>query len=224
MCIEHIRNAIGAYQRNFLELFAASLFIALIGSFASYFGAQFSGPSDFSSMYMLLLFSPFVVILTAVSVIVSAGIVKMCAESLKGRTDLHTLQATFNAKWRTILFANVLVILIAFATLVPVLLLAAVPLGLYLGVAVWLLFIILFSFVDQAIVISNKKAIESVYFSFNMAKKKYVQILLLFAVLGLVFVLPMILLNRYELLQTFFSTLVSPLVTLSITSLYLSKK
>ncbi|NIO44677.1 MAG: hypothetical protein GTN36_03950 [Candidatus Aenigmarchaeota archaeon] len=177
-----------------------------------------------------------------ISIALTGGFVKMLYEALRGKTKYETMLKTAKEKFWTIIGANSLFILILLVLFIAVFsplfiltgfsttfsgagsltLLITIFSIATLGSILIILVSIFFVFINQAIVIDNLNAIDSVNKSFEVSKKSYLTIL------GLMIIF--ILLNSALVnLFSFFGTVleafvVTPLLLLSYTSVYLEKR
>lgn len=134
-----------------------------------------------------ILFLGFMLLLAVVSsIVLKAGIIKMYAEMLKGKSRINVLFETAKEKFWTILCANVFVLVLSFLIMgllfVP-LSFAPEYIGSYLnpiGGVLIMLVQIFFIFVNQSIVIRNKRALESVKESFGFSKANFLRVLVIF--------------------------------------------
>jgi len=176
-----------------------------------------------------------------ISIALTGGLVRMFYEALRGKTKYETMLKTAKEKFWTIIGANSLYILIfivlfiavffplfaltglstfsggsSFAMLITILLIVG------LGSILLVLISIFFVFINQAIVIDNLNAIDSIGKSFEVSKKSYLTIL------GLMIIFILIDSALTTLFSFFGSVLeifvVSPLLLLSYTSVYLKNR
>lgn len=166
-----------------------------------------------------------------IAVILSTGLVGIYYEALKEDAKVKTMFKVVKSKFWTILGAKVLygliVIGIFLGLIFPgmfLLFLQAKILGiisLIIGLIAGIFIIILFMLIDQAIVIDDKKAIESIKKSYRVVKSNYLSFLAIWGIfIGLSLIsgfVPFI----GGLIQTF---LIGPLMGLTFTSFYMDKK
>lgn len=177
------------------------------------------------------------------SVVLNGGFVKMLQEALRGKTKFETMLVTAKEKFWTILGANLIVLFIILFLVAILLIPIAVLTGfsfvqlssisslpylvvifsvIVLDIIFLVLFSIFFLFVNQAVVIDNLNAFQSVKKSFEFSKKNYATILALFLIF---FFLNMGLTNVLSLLGSILIWfLTSPLLLLSYTAIYLEKR
>ena len=177
-----------------------------------------------------------------ISIALTGGFVKMLYEALRGKTKYGTMLKTAKEKFWTIIGANSLFILIFFVIFIavfsPLFLLAGFPalsvggsslaplitifLIVVLGSILLVLISIFFVFINQAIVIDNLKAVDSIGKSFEVSKKSYLTILGLMIIFILInSALTTIFSLIGSVLEAFVTT---PLLLLSYTSVYLEKR
>jgi hypothetical protein len=178
-----------------------------------------------------------------VSVLLNGGFIRMLYEALRGKTKFETMLVTAKERFWTILGANLIVLLVLLSIifaflLVPIAVLTGFSVTslsqsillpylivifsiIVLGVIVSVLFSIFFVFVNQAVVINNLNAVQSVKKSFDVSKKNYISILALFLIF---FFFNAGLTNILSLLgSVLIWFLTAPLLLLSYTAFYVDK-
>ncbi len=164
-----------------------------------------------------------------------AGLVKIYADSLKGKAKLDDLFYALKNKFWSVLGANLMVLLIALV-LVAVLIfpavilmvvspLAGIPL-LLIGIIIIFLVMLLFFVVNQAIVLGNKGAAESIDVSIRTIKANYFSALalaLIFFAINLI--LQLMGISPFLIIPMLISLLVvAPLQMISFTAFYNENK
>lgn len=252
MVFEYIEKAWKTYTKNVWKFIGATfllmvvtLIIFSIGFIPLFYLSYGSGTTYLLSTGLPLLI--FALIMTVIAILVSAalgaGIIKMAAEALKGRTRINTMFVTARKKFWTIIGANIIVFII-----VGLLFLIFLSPGLFfLGTllteeatssvavlrvltGIFLLFILMipavlislfFQFVNQSIVIDNKSALESIGHSFAVVKRCYLQLLALVIIFGIVTGI----ISSIPILSIIIDMfLIAPLSIIAYTALYLSKR
>lgn len=220
--------------------------IPLLVSFIQYYSG-ISSPTavTFASFVLesgvqIAIFVIGVIAASLIAAALNAGYVRMLADSLKGKAEISAIFATAKKKFWTLIGANVLVSLIRLALLLvllapPVLVIisaseapvvsAALAI---IGALIWLLagFIIFvlavlpFTLVGQAVVLGNYNAVDSIRKSFSVVKQNYLQFLALVVVLAVISVVVSFVPILGDLINIF---VVSPLALLSYTVFYIAK-
>lgn len=221
--------------------------LPLLASFIQYYGGV-SSPTAAAfanfvsgSAAQIAIFIIGIIAASLAGFALNAGYVKMLADSLKGKAEMGTIFSVARKKFWTILGADILTILIVFALalillappfLVMVSASSAVSSGsavlAVLGALIWFFagFIILilaslpFALVDQAVVIGNYNAVDSIKKSFSIVKQDYLQFLLLVVILAVISGIASLIPVLGDLINIF---AVSPLALLSYTIFYLAK-
>lgn len=171
------------------------------------------------------------IIFLVAAVVLGAGLVGVYYEALKKKVEIKTMFRVAKEKFWTIIGASLLVGLIGIG-LIGVLIVSPLVLIFVIngflggiltivGIVAFVLIMILFSLVTQAIVIDDKKAVESVKESYRVVKSNYFSFLILVIILtvlsGVVSLIPWV----GWLVQMLF---IVPLMGLTYTSFYLEKK
>jgi len=193
--------------------------------------------SFFSTLFTnipVLIFSAILFIIAMLlSIALSAGFIKITYDSLKGRARVDTMINVARKKFWTVIGANVFSFLIM-AVLGFALMFSFIAISFLItsnttfstvmfliGGIIWFLMILLFFFVDHAIVIDNHMAIDSVKKSVKVASKNYVDLLaliIIFFLLMLVFAfIPFI---GFVVINF----IISPVFILALTALYVKKR
>lgn len=253
MVTNHIEKAWKAYRKNFWHILCAVLLffiittglvlIGLLPLLISFIGtlpltvlqntnAALLQNLALVSLSNLIFALIFFILSMLVGMLISAGLVKMYAEALKGKTSLSTLFKTIKKKFWTILGANILVGLImlcifglAFAPLVTLSSMSATNVFFVLplfvvGVVIALLISLLFKFTNQAIVIDDCLAVAAIKKSISVAKANYIQLLALIVI----FVAISILVGFIPYINFILNwLLIVPIAEISYTSLYIAK-
>lgn len=135
--------------------------------------------------YMIAAAAAVIVILMLVAIALRAGFVRVCADALKGKANLWTMFSVARKKFRTVVAANLLVLLL----LAPLYILALLAAVLLAGTSYMMLIYffvllvpvslvaLLFSLVDQSVVVGGFGAVESVKKSTSIIKANYLQFL-----------------------------------------------
>jgi|GEM_PF-3268849 len=261
MVAEYLSKSWNAYKKNFWQIIGGLLIITLvmfgiiiisvlpmIAKLIGYLSASSNMQSalfqflmDGGVQFSAALLVTGVIIALIISTALEAGLVKMFADALKGKTEIRTMLSTAREKFWTILGANVLagaIRLALFLALVFPPLMAIwyetvfnvsnpfyVPaigtmLLFYGGLIIYMLLALPFTLVNQAVVVGNYRAVESVKKSFSIVKKNYLQFLGL-TVLVSIIVLLVSLVPVLGSLANFF--VVTPVAGLAYTAFYLAK-
>lgn len=186
---------------------------------------------DSSTQPFVGLFIVGVIFALIASIVLNAGFVRICADALKGRAKIGTMFSIARKKFWTILGANILAgiikLIFLLVFLVPPLLElfykafgVATLIWFFAGLMAFILLAIFFSLVDQAVVIGNFRAIDSVKKSFLVVKENYLQFLVLVALLSIITFLISSIPIAGLILTLFF---VTPITLLSYTAFYLHK-
>lgn len=231
--MKNLNKAWRAYRKNFFEILKAiiirdglSFLIFLIGAYLLLIGF-----GDANIIW------PFLISAYISSTVLHGGFVKMCYESLRGKTTVKTMFKTTKKRGWSILGANIIVAVIMFTVLIFVIGASTFIydyfysniLLLSLIFITTLLLFLLFSFVNQAVVIDNIGSVRSLKKSVEVSSKIYKKMISLFVI---IFV--MLLIVRFSLgliptiglfLDLIFSHFVIvPLMVLALTSLYVEGK
>jgi hypothetical protein len=171
----------------------------------------------------------------------NAGYVKMLADALKGKAEINTIFSVARKKFWTIIGANIIagliVLALALVLLAPPVIsvasaLSAVSNGsatlavlgslswFFAGLIIFVLAVLPFTLVEQAVVIGNYNAVDSVKKSFSVVKENYLQLLLLIIILVVISFIVSLVPAVGDLIGIF---VVTPLTLLSYTVFYLAK-
>lgn len=171
------------------------------------------------------------IIFLVAAVVLGAGLVGVYYEALKKKARIKTMFRVAKEKFWTIIGANLLVGLIGIGlvgllVILPLVLIFVINgflagvLTIVGGVAL-ILIMILLSLVNQAIVIDDKKAVESVKESYRVVKSNYFSFLILVIILTVLSSVVSLIPWVGWLVQGLF---IVPLMGLTYTSFYLGKK
>jgi hypothetical protein len=150
-----------------------------------------------------------------VSTALQGGYVKMCADALKGKTRVQTMIDVAKKKWETIIFARIVAGIIGFVVIV-----LSIP-TIVLIIPVAIAISVLFMFIEQAIVIDNKKAIDAIKHSYHFGKNNFFEI---FGLSILIFAITLVA-GMIPLLGTLINLLIiGPVTHLAFTKLYLARR
>jgi len=186
-----------------------------------------------SNIPVLILTVIFFIIAMLVAMALNAGFTKVIYDSLKGRARVDTMINVARKKFWTIIGANllvtalallafmVIVVPIALVSFVATLNVAVSTIFFILGTIVWILIVITFGFVDQAIVIDNFTAVDAVKHSVKVVRKNYLDLLALILVF---FFINIVLLFIPIVGSIVISFVTAPLAILAYTSLYVKRK
>lgn len=178
--------------------------------------------------YMIAAAGAVVLIMLLVMIALRAGFVRVCADALRGKATLGTMFSVARKKFWTVVAANLLVLLLL-APLYILALLAAVLLAgtsYIMLISFFVLLIpialiaLLFSLVDQAVVVSDFRAVEAVKKSVSIIKANYLQFLGLIIIVALISMVVSFVPIIGSLISIF---LVAPIADLSYTAFYLHK-
>ncbi|MFZ3077414.1 MAG: hypothetical protein WA139_03105 [Candidatus Aenigmatarchaeota archaeon] len=221
--------------------------LPLLASFIQYYGGV-SSPTTAAfanfisdSAAQIAIFIAGILAAFMAAVALNAGYVKMLADSLKGKAEISTIFETAKEKFWTILGANILTLLIvsalALVLLVPPFLIMASSsietsdvsgifavlgalLWFFAGLIIFILAVLPFTLVEQAVVIGNHGVVDSVKKSFSVVKGNYLQFLALVVILGVVSGVVSLVPLMGDLINLF---VVTPIMLLSYTIFYLAK-
>lgn len=256
MVSKHLKKAWSSYRKNFFELskgvfveygtiivllmvFAYTFFIGYLGlaleeNAETGYIIQSLGEENYT---LLMLSAGILILVYLVFAVLQGGFVRMCYESLRGKTKLSTMFKTSRKKAPSLMGSSLLisivlflvfVILVSFLYTMNILtsILNTVPID------VFVLFMspisILFYFFVQGIVIDNLGAIKSIQKSMAFSQNNYIQTFSLFIIF---FILLKIVdysfgavpyLDLVGLLISYFVIL--PVMVLSFTNLYITRK
>ncbi len=178
---------------------------------------------------MLLVEIALLLIMFLVTIALGAGIVRIYADALKGKAKIKTMFTVAKQKFLTIVGAKIIVMLIV----IPLYLLAFVISLLLSGTSELLailyfmlllipimFFSILFSLTDQAVVIGNYSALESVKKSFNVVKSNYLE----FLALILISIIILLIFSLIPFIGSFINFIaITPIIGIAYTAFYLDK-
>lgn len=249
MVTEFIENAWKAYRNNFWQIIGAIIILGvivfgiifisllpLLGFISSGITTEISSQAisvfilqNLSSLILYGLVSLIgIIVAFIISIELSAGLIGVYRDALKGKADLKTMFSVAKEKFWTILGANLLAGLLVTGifvlTLLPGILLvniSSLSIVLFiLGLITAILLSLLFSLVNQAIVVDNEKAVNSIKKSYFVVRKNYLELL------GLIIILVVIsfVLSLIPLIGKVINwLLVTPVFGLAITSFYITK-
>lgn len=196
MVTKHLKKSWMAYRKNFSELLKAlivnyGLFILIVvgGGFVSFFVPDM----------MLWIFGISIIAGVLLFIVLNGGFIRMCYESLRGKTKLSTMFKTSRKNaWPligtnsiTFFISLIVVIVVSFAVLAttqPEYLfsgyyLSSIPTySIILIYIIIVLILVLFSFVNQGVVINNLGVFKSIKKSLEVAKKNYLTIVYLIVI------------------------------------------
>ncbi len=203
---EHIENAWNAYWNNFLTIMGAQmiaitvvigLMMFVVGGMAlsaSPFVAEDGTISDeyapqiMASPYFLLAGALFLVTIL-VALVLRAGLIGIYVEALgKKNVKIDTMFAVAKEKYKTVIGAQLFAVAILLAgaavLFIPTLAVLAGNIALLdtvltIEVIIFLLFALMFSLTNQAVVVSGDRAIDAVKKSYAIVKGNYIQFLAL---------------------------------------------
>ncbi len=249
MVLEYFKKSWSIYKKNFwtfigafVILYAVVFALVMIGMFPI-FGYLMNNASIGleESEIMRQSFTPqniaIIIIMFALSsiasVLMSGGIIRMFFEGQKKKVKLDVVFKTIKKKWKPIIGAHIIKGIIVGLFLLVVMMILSVPI-MTAGIAsayyiipfmvtiiATALFSILFVFPEYAVVIDNKKAVDSVKKSFRISSKNYVEILVVMLIsVGLSFLVSFIpfvgsIVNMF---------LISPLVVGAYTMVYVRRR
>ncbi len=246
MVVEHIEKAWKAYTKNLWQVVGATLLmlvlvvgVVLIGAVPLLFSGLLTisevltaAQLQLSASLVASIFIFFIAIIAAaiLAIVLGGGLIAVYADALRGRAELQTMFSVARKKFFRILGANVLAGLIiigiyimvfalsaAFSLISSVLFLAFFILS-FIAAA---LISILFSFVNQAVIIDNRKAVDSVKTSVKVVKLNYLQFLALTIVLAVMSVVVSFIPYLGFIINPF---VVSPVSGIAYTAFYLAKR
>lgn len=255
MATEFVSQAWNAYKKNFWQLIGAmALYIAIIFVLAlvllvplfmafipstsiesqitieSMSGSQTkSGLYPALNPYMIAAAGAVIIVMMLAMIALRAGFVRVCADALRGKANLGTMFSVARKKFRTIIAANLLVLLLLLplyllALLMALLVSGAAPLAFFTYFIILLipiaLIAILFSLVDQSVVVGDCRAVEAVKKSLSIIKANYLQFLGLIIIIAAISMLVSFVPIIGSLISIF---LVAPIADLSYTAFYLHK-
>ncbi len=202
---------------------------------------------DGTAQSLIALFVAGVAVAIIAGTALEAGFVKMFADALKGSAEIGTIISVAREKFWTIIGANVLAGIIRIALFIVLVLppflnflryslfltympyapisdITPIQLGMMLwfygGLIIYMLLVLPFALVNQAAVVGNYKAVESIKKSFSVVKENYLQFLGLTVLVSLIALL-VSLVPVLGSLAGFF--VVTPVAGLAYTAFYLAK-
>ena len=214
-------------------LFVLSSGVVAIGTLRSASAMQALFQVLATNIPMLIISVVFFIVAILAAIALSGGFIKVIYDSLKGRARVDTMINVARKKFWTIIGANllagVLIILVLLVIVFPIAIVASVSslstvlstLLFLVGIAVWVLFIVLFGFVNQAVVIDNYKATDAVSYSVKIVSRNYLNLWALFLIFGLISVILSFIPIIGFIVINF---VISPLAILAYTSLYIRRK
>ncbi|MFZ3077415.1 MAG: hypothetical protein WA139_03110 [Candidatus Aenigmatarchaeota archaeon] len=182
-----------------------------------------------------------VIVALIISTALEAGFVRMLADALKGKAEIGVMISTAREKFWTIIGANVLAGVARFALFLVFIFppfmaimyesvynlsnyLYAPDIGtmlwFYGGLVIYMLLVLPFTLVNQAVVVGNHNAVDSVKKSFSVVKANYLQFLGLTVLVSLIAMLVAIVPVLGSLANFF---VVTPVAALAYTAFYLAK-
>jgi hypothetical protein len=218
--------------------------LPLLGKFIQYAAQNSAGGSvpfsllaanfilDSGAQQFISLFMAGIVFSVIIGTVLEAGLVSMYADALRGKPEIGTILSVARKKFWTIIGANAivgLVILALFAALIVPWLFLVLSAGassvyatlwFYAGLIIFTLAALFFSLVNQAVVIGDLRAVDSVRKSFSIVRQNYLQFLVLSLVLSLI-ASAISLIPAIGALISFF--LMAPIAGLSYTAFYIEK-
>jgi len=241
MYLQYIKAALDAYKRNVMPILASTLLmffamfalvvIALAPLGFTVIKSLAQGVADQSTIMSTLMASMptlgfaaiFILLAVIVSISLTAGLTRVYAEALRGKTSYKSMIDTAKEKWLTIIGANIIIAVVISLVVVATALLS-VSLGM-LGTAllfgVIALLVVFFSYVNQAIVLNNLGAVQSVKFSYAFAKQNFKDtVLILIIFFAANFILEYALSWAGTVLNVF---VLGPLTVIALTALYLDR-
>ncbi|MCK4555390.1 MAG: hypothetical protein KAT83_02180 [Candidatus Aenigmarchaeota archaeon] len=244
---EHIKNAWNAYKKNFWTIIGAHLIAAaiILGMMLLVAGglalsampfvdaegniSEEYAPQIMASPYFIL--SGLVFIITVfVALALRAGLIGVYRDALgKKKAKIDTMFSVAKEKYKTVIGAQlfaVLVLLVGAAVLfIPTIAVLAGNIALLdtvltIEVIIFLLFALLFSLINQAVVVSGERAIDAVKKSYAIVRGNYIQ----FLALVLVFFAADLIIGYIPKVWILISLLlVQPLSALAYTSFYIER-
>lgn len=207
MCFEYVKKSWKIYSNNpfpFVIGAALSTVVTIVGfmlaSFVltgSFLDIFMNDTSLLAMQFNNLATGFFVLAVTIVAnIIIMSGLYGMAEESIRKKTSIETMIKTIKGKSITILAASIMVMMIAIASVIPMItvIIFANSTGSILEAALMIISVLfflailsLFSLVYPA-VIENKKAIDALLSSVRTVKHSYLQtisLLLIFVILSL---------------------------------------
>lgn len=238
MVVEHIQKAWKTYTKNFWQVVGATILflvlvvgVVMIGFIPILFSGllpiskTLTGQFQLTSEIIVSLFIFFVAIIAAaiLAVALGGGLVGVYNEALKGKAKIQIMLDIARKKFFTLLGANILAAAIIIALYISVALATALInfMLFVVGIIAVLLIAILFSLVNQAVVIDNKKAVDAVKTSVKVVKANYLQFLAIVIILAVISVI----VSFVPVLGFLLGWLiVSPVSGIAYTSFYLAKR
>lgn len=233
MVTKHLKKAWTAYRKNFLEFLKAIIIRDGVTFSIILFGAYLLliGFADFNIIW------PFLLAAYVSSVVLQGGFVKMCYESLRGKTTLGTMFKTTKKRGWSLIGGNLLVAVVLLTVLLVVLSTSTFIQN-YIYSSIFQLFLVffgtflvfvLFSFVDQAIVIDNKNSFKSLKKSVEIAAKSYLKMVYLFVIIFCLMLVSKFSIGLIPQIGQFLDLVIShffiiPLMIISLTNIYVEGK
>ncbi len=176
----------------------------------------FSNPGIDTLVFLIIILSGLFFIL------VSAGIVRVYADALRGHAKLTTMLSVARKRFWTIIAVNLSVLLIVGGLLLLIFVSAAL-FGFYLLLLFVpsILFMLLFSFVNQAVVIHDYGVFESIKKSVSIVKTNYLEFLCLCVVVLAIWIV-ISLVPIFGWILNLFVT--GPVIGMAFTDFYLYKQ
>ncbi len=229
MVTKHLKQSWIAYRKNFIELLKGIIVRDGLTFSLIFLGLYLVliGFADFNIVWPILLTA------YICSTVLHGGFVKMCYESLKGKTSLKTMFKTTKQRGWSLIGGNGLVAIILIFILI-ILLGASNFLYGYFHSEILQLFLIFFStflifvffaFVDQAIVIDNRSSFKSLKRSVEIASKSYLKMIYLFIIISLFLLVSKFSIGLIPVIGQALDLIVNhfliiPIMLLSLTSIY----
>ncbi len=246
MVTEFIGKAWKAYTKNFWQVVGATVLLLVLVAGVVLVGVVpllFSGLLTISEVLTaaqfqlstglvasIFIFFAAIIAAMILSVALGGGLVAVYADALRGKAKFQTMFSVARKKFFRILGANALAGLIIIGIYIMAFALSAafslISSALFLAFFI-LSFIaaalisILFSFVNQAVIIDNRKAVDSVKTSVRVIKSNYLQFLALIIVLSVI----TIIISFVPILGFVLNWLVvGPVSGIAYTAFYLAKR
>ena len=241
MIEEYFTKAWEAYRKNALS-FALGILITIgVPTILMFIGAFASGFSIAGSLSTLnpatiltgsAIFIVFSIIGILVAIVLYAGLIKMSAEAIKGKTNLSTLFSTASQKAVPVIIASIIVgIILGIISLILLSVFGGFGLlagGFFgaiglsmIGMLITYLIGLLFIFTIHGVVLNNLGAMEAIKNSANIAKANYLTLLVI--LIGYTIIL--FLLSIIPVLGIILGFgVIYPMLIIALTSLYLNAR
>jgi MFS family permease len=236
---EHFRKACDTYRSQFKQIMIAYLIVFILSSII---GGAMSSAVTSPNLGVRAIETVLLIIALVMGVVFSGAFVKVSADALRGKARWKTILTTVRTSWLSILGATVITSVIALLLLTPAIVLYVIAQGAIEMIVVAIiagiiggLIALTMSFGIYPVAIDGVRAMEGVRRSWRLVTKNYLEVFLLYVIIGLValaFIIALALIGLATsgeptlntVLSFLFSLLVGPYFVLITTSYYLSRR